>query len=219
VALAGVGAGLLLAQGGNAAETPTPRVAADRKENPLVVKDATLEEADPAGKTVTVTLRKRAATEEERARVKEALERQEALLKEVKVAEEMARPVAAIPFLGRQRLHRALPLAGVPGPGGCTGPLAGVPGPDVGFQQVVQVAFDPLAQHEAVVAGEPAGVMARPQDEVVGLRDDGEFLAVVHPCTPMESCPRAISKEQLRQKKCINRLLKIARLRRERVKP
>jgi hypothetical protein len=41
--------------------------------------------------------------------------------------------------------------------------------------------FDPLAQHEAMVAGEPAGMPARPEDEVVSLRDDDEFLPVADP--------------------------------------
>jgi hypothetical protein len=34
-----------------------------------------------------------------------------------------------------------------------------------------------FAQHEAVVAGEFAGVIARPQDQKVSLRDDDEFTA------------------------------------------
>ena len=55
-------------------------------------------------------------------------------------------------------------------------PLPGVLGPDQDFQQVVQVPFDPFAQHEAVVAGEFARVVARPQDQVIRLRDDDQFF-------------------------------------------
>jgi len=40
--------------------------------------------------------------------------------------------------------------------------LPGVLGPDQGFQQVIQVALDPLAQHKTVVAGEPARVVTGP---------------------------------------------------------
>ena len=57
-------------------------------------------------------------------------------------------------------------------------PLPGVLGPDQDFQQVVQVSFDAFAQHEAVVPGEFAGVIARPQDQVIGLRDDDQFFIV-----------------------------------------
>jgi hypothetical protein len=72
-----------------------------------VVRGATLEEVDTAAKTVTVTLRKRDLTAEEQARVKEALDRQEAQMKEARVAEERARAAAAIPFLGQRRLREA----------------------------------------------------------------------------------------------------------------
>ena len=54
--------------------------------------------------------------------------------------------------------------------------LPGVLGPDQDFQQVVEVPFDAFAQHEAVVAGEFAGVIARPQDQVIRLRDDDQFF-------------------------------------------
>ncbi len=111
VALAGVGAGLLphgaRAQGGKAAEATTPQAGADRKENSLVVREVTLEEVDVAARTVTATLRKRAPTEAERAREKEALERRAVHLAEARAAEERARAAAVIPFLGRQRLQEA----------------------------------------------------------------------------------------------------------------
>jgi hypothetical protein len=111
VALAGVGAGLVpdgaRARGGNAAQAPAPRAEVDRRENSLVVRGATLEEVDAAAGTVTVTLRNRPATEEERKQVKEALERQAARLEEARAAEVRARAASAIPFLGRQRLREA----------------------------------------------------------------------------------------------------------------
>jgi RNA polymerase sigma factor (sigma-70 family) len=109
VALTGLGAGLLphRAQGGNAAEPPAPRPAADRKENSLVVQEATVEGVDAAARTVTLTLRKRGVTAEERARAKEALDRQEVALRAAAAAEEKARAVAVIPFLGRQAMQRA----------------------------------------------------------------------------------------------------------------
>ena len=61
-------------------------------------------------------------------------------------------------------------------------PLAvlGVLGGDQGFQQVVEVPLDPLAQHEAVVAGELAGVVAGPEDQVVSLGDHDQFLVFFH---------------------------------------
>jgi hypothetical protein len=49
-------------------------------------------------------------------------------------------------------------------------------GPEESFQQVVQVALDAFAEHKAVVAGELAGVVTGPQDEIVGLRDDDELF-------------------------------------------
>jgi hypothetical protein len=54
--------------------------------------------------------------------------------------------------------------------------LSGVLGPDQGFQQVVEVPLDAFAQHEAVIAGEPARVMEGPQDQVVGLGEDDQFF-------------------------------------------
>jgi DNA-3-methyladenine glycosylase I len=39
-------------------------------------------------------------------------------------------------------------------------------------QKIIQVSLDAFAQHEAVIARKLAGVMAGPQDQVVGLRDD-----------------------------------------------
>ena len=39
------------------------------------------------------------------------------------------------------------------------------------LSRVVEIAFDPLTQHEAVVAGEAAGVVAGPENQVVSLGD------------------------------------------------
>src|ERR1022692_2099845 len=57
--------------------------------------------------------------------------------------------------------------------------LLGVLGLDQCLQQVIEIAFDAFAQHEAMVAGEFASVIAGPKDQVVGLGDDGEFLVVL----------------------------------------
>jgi hypothetical protein len=51
---------------------------------------------------------------------------------------------------------------------------------DQGFQQAVEVALDPFAQHEAVVAREPTRVVARPEDQVVRLGDYDQFLVFFH---------------------------------------
>ena len=48
------------------------------------------------------------------------------------------------------------------------------------FEQVVEVPLDPLAQHEAVVAGEAAGVVAGPENQVVSLGDHDQFLVFFH---------------------------------------
>jgi hypothetical protein len=42
-----------------------------------------------------------------------------------------------------------------------------------------RIAFDAFAQDEAVIAGEFAGVIATPQDQIVGLGDDRQFLIVL----------------------------------------
>ena len=47
---------------------------------------------------------------------------------------------------------------------------------DQDFQQVVEIAFNPLAQHGAVVARKLVRVLARPQDQVIRLRDDNQFF-------------------------------------------
>ena len=56
-------------------------------------------------------------------------------------------------------------------------PLPRVAHLDQRFQQVVQVSFDALAEDEAVIAGKPAGVVARPKNQVVGFRDRQSTLA------------------------------------------
>ena len=40
----------------------------------------------------------------------------------------------------------------------------------------MKLAFDPLTQHETVVAGEAAGVVAGPENQVVSLGDHDQFL-------------------------------------------
>jgi hypothetical protein len=57
--------------------------------------------------------------------------------------------------------------------------LLGVLGLDQGLQKVIEVAFDAFAEDEAVIAGEFAGVIAGPQDQVIRLRDDRQFLVVL----------------------------------------
>jgi hypothetical protein len=42
--------------------------------------------------------------------------------------------------------------------------------------RISSVPLDPLAQHEAMVPWELARVMARPQDQVIRLRDDDQFF-------------------------------------------
>ena len=61
-------------------------------------------------------------------------------------------------------------------------PLAvlGVLGADQRFQQAVEVSLDPLAQHETVVTGELAGVVAGPENQVVSLGDHDQFLVFFH---------------------------------------
>ena len=58
--------------------------------------------------------------------------------------------------------------------------LPRVLGPDQRLQQGVQVAFDPLAQDKAVIAGEPARVVAGPEDQVIRFRDNPQFLGFFH---------------------------------------
>ena len=50
--------------------------------------------------------------------------------------------------------------------------------PDQYFQQFVEIPLNPFAQHEAVIAGKLAGVVARPQDQVIRLRDNRKFFVV-----------------------------------------
>jgi hypothetical protein len=52
------------------------------------------------------------------------------------------------------------------------------------FQQVVDATLDALAQHKTVLGGEATGVLARPADQVVGLRDNGQLLALLHEKPP-----------------------------------
>jgi hypothetical protein len=58
-------------------------------------------------------------------------------------------------------------------------PLAFVFGPDQVFQQIVEVPLNAFAEHKTMVAGEFPGVIARPQNQVIRLRDDNQFLMVV----------------------------------------
>ena len=54
--------------------------------------------------------------------------------------------------------------------------VLGVLGGDQRFEQPVEVPLNPLAEHEAVVAGKLTRVVAGPEDQVVGLGDDDQFL-------------------------------------------
>jgi hypothetical protein len=58
-------------------------------------------------------------------------------------------------------------------------PLSSVLGPNQRPQQVVQVPLDAFAQHEAVMAGQGAGMTAGPQDQVIRLGEDDPFLVVL----------------------------------------
>jgi len=58
--------------------------------------------------------------------------------------------------------------------------VLGVLRPDQGSQQVVEIAFDPLAEHEPMITGEAARVVARPEDQVVSLGDHDQFLVFFH---------------------------------------
>jgi hypothetical protein len=60
--------------------------------------------------------------------------------------------------------------------------VSGVFRPDEDFQQVVQVPFDAFAQHKTVVAGEFARVIARPQNQIVSLRDDDQLFMTFTIC-------------------------------------
>ena len=48
--------------------------------------------------------------------------------------------------------------------------------PDQDFQQVVKVPFNSFPQHKTVVAGKFTCVIARPQDQVIGLGDNDQFF-------------------------------------------
>jgi hypothetical protein len=56
----------------------------------------------------------------------------------------------------------------------------GVFGLNQRFQQIIEVSLDPLAQNEMVVAKEFAGVVAGPENQVISLRDYGQFLGFFH---------------------------------------
>jgi hypothetical protein len=60
--------------------------------------------------------------------------------------------------------------------------LAVVLGPNQHFQHFVEVPFDPFAQHETMIAREFAGVVARPQDQIVSLRHNDQFLMPFQVC-------------------------------------
>ena len=51
---------------------------------------------------------------------------------------------------------------------------------DQGLEQRVEVPLDPLAQHKAVVAGKAARVVAGPENQVIGLGDNRQFLLFSH---------------------------------------
>jgi hypothetical protein len=56
--------------------------------------------------------------------------------------------------------------------------LPGIFGQDQCLQQIVQIPLNPFAQHEAVVAREFTRVIARPQNQVIRLGDDDQFLGL-----------------------------------------
>jgi hypothetical protein len=56
--------------------------------------------------------------------------------------------------------------------------LAAVFGLDQRFQQVVKGSFNAFAQHKSVITREFAGMVTRPQDEIVGFGDDDQFYLI-----------------------------------------
>ena len=58
--------------------------------------------------------------------------------------------------------------------------VLGVLGLDKGFEQVVEISFDPFTQHETVVAGKLTRVVARPENQVVGLGNYDQFRGFFH---------------------------------------
>jgi hypothetical protein len=52
--------------------------------------------------------------------------------------------------------------------------------PYQGLQQVVEVPFDALTEHKTVVPGELAGVVARPENQVISLGDYRQFPGFFH---------------------------------------
>jgi hypothetical protein len=54
------------------------------------------------------------------------------------------------------------------------------PGDDQRFEQVIELAVNPLGQGKPVFARETTGVIARPQDQIVGLRDHRQFFVSIH---------------------------------------
>jgi len=58
--------------------------------------------------------------------------------------------------------------------------VLGVLGGDHCLQQVVEVPLDPLAEHEPMITGEAADVVAGPENQVVSLGDHDQFLVFFH---------------------------------------
>ena len=48
------------------------------------------------------------------------------------------------------------------------------------FQKVVERAFQAFAQHKPMLSWKLAGVIATPQNQVVGLGDDDQFVLLLH---------------------------------------
>jgi hypothetical protein len=58
--------------------------------------------------------------------------------------------------------------------------LAPVLGFEQCFEQAVEVAFGAITQNKKVIPREPTGMVAAPQDQVVGLGDNCEFFDWFH---------------------------------------
>jgi hypothetical protein len=56
--------------------------------------------------------------------------------------------------------------------------LAACLGPEEDSQEIAKVLSDAFTQHEAMILGKSAGVVAGIQNPGVGLREDRQFLAV-----------------------------------------
>jgi hypothetical protein len=78
---------------------------------------------------------------------------------------------------------------------------------DQRFQQVVEVSLNTFVQNEAVLAGKTAGVLATPQNQVIGLGDDGQVFSSAHaapllsPQMSTETAAVVVERDRLLQNK------------------